>query len=97
MDLIDWSTLVITEQPLSMGLLEEVFIDIVRNPETSMMFSEIKSYPCHTQAVERAVKILTEASATVCGNENRDGVTGAKLKSREMMPSFGSKQDYKSN
>ncbi|KAG5879013.1 hypothetical protein JTB14_038360 [Gonioctena quinquepunctata] len=97
MDLIDWSTLVITEPPLTIGLPVEVFIDIVKNPDTSMMFSEIKSYPCHTQAVERAVKIVTEASATVCDNENRDGVIGAKLESREMMPYFGSKQDYKSN
>ncbi|KAG5881012.1 hypothetical protein JTB14_015099 [Gonioctena quinquepunctata] len=89
MDLIDWSTLVITELLSPMVLPVEVFIEIVKNPDTSMIFSEIKSYPCHTQAVERAVKIVTEASATVCGNENRDGVIGAKLESREMMPSFG--------
>ncbi|KAG5874503.1 hypothetical protein JTB14_025781 [Gonioctena quinquepunctata] len=68
MDLIDWSTLVITEPPLTMGLPVEVLINIVENPDTSMLFSEIKSYPCHTQAVERAVKIVTEASATVCGS-----------------------------
>ncbi|KAG5894025.1 hypothetical protein JTB14_018130 [Gonioctena quinquepunctata] len=73
MDLIDWSTLVITEPPLTMGLPVEVLIEIVKNPDTSMLFSGIKSYPCHTQAVERAVKIVTEASATVCASENRDG------------------------
>ncbi|KAG5899218.1 hypothetical protein JTB14_034476 [Gonioctena quinquepunctata] len=97
MDLIDWSTLVITEPPLTMGLPVEVLIDIVKNPDTSMLFSEIKSYRCHTQAVERAVKIVTEASATVCGSENRDGVMRAKLESRGIIPPFGSKQDYKLN
>ncbi|KAG5896174.1 hypothetical protein JTB14_016949 [Gonioctena quinquepunctata] len=80
-----------------MGLPVEVLIDIVENPDTSMLFSEIKSYPCHTQAVERAVKIVTEASAAVCGSENRDGVMRAKLESRGIIPSFGSKQDYKLN
>ncbi|KAG5897596.1 hypothetical protein JTB14_019544 [Gonioctena quinquepunctata] len=95
MDLIDWSTLVITEPPLTMGYPVEVLIDIVKNPDTSMLFSEIKSYPCHTQAVERDVKIVTDASATVCGSGNRDGVMRAKLESRGIIPSFGSKQDYK--
>ncbi|KAG5871220.1 hypothetical protein JTB14_005755 [Gonioctena quinquepunctata] len=94
MDLIGWSTLVITEPPSTMKLLVEVLIDIVQNPDTSMVFSEIKSYPFHTQAVERAVKIVTEAPATVCGSENRDGIIRAKLESREIIPSFGSKQDY---
>ncbi|KAB0805378.1 hypothetical protein PPYR_02348 [Photinus pyralis] len=97
-DLIDWSwgTLVINEPPLTIGLSEAVLLnDFVKNPGTSMRFSEIKSYPCHTQAVERAVKIVTEASGTVCGSDNRDGVIRAKLESRKIMPSFGSKQDYK--
>ncbi|KAG5872865.1 hypothetical protein JTB14_003982 [Gonioctena quinquepunctata] len=97
MDLIDWSTLVITEPPPTMGLPVEVLIDIVRNPDTPMVFSEIKSYPCHTIVVERAVKIVTGASATVSGSENRDGVIRAKLESREIIPSSGSKQDYKLN
>ncbi|VEN43556.1 unnamed protein product, partial [Callosobruchus maculatus] len=95
MDLIDWSTSVITEPPLTMGLSGEVLNDIVKNPATSILSSEIKSYPCHTQAVERAVKIVTEASAAVCGGDNRDGMIRAKLESRGIMPSFGSKQDYK--
>ncbi|CAH1099116.1 unnamed protein product [Psylliodes chrysocephalus] len=85
------------EPPLTMGLPEEVLNDIVKNPATSMLFSEIKSYPCHTQAVEWAVKIVTEASAAVCGGDNRDGVIRAKLESHRIMPSFGSKQDYKLN
>ncbi|KAG5873660.1 hypothetical protein JTB14_021730 [Gonioctena quinquepunctata] len=97
MDLIDWSTLVITEPPPTMGLPVEVLIDIVKNPDTSMVFSEIKSYPCHTVVVERAVKIVKGASATVSSSENRDGVIRAKLELREIIPSFGSKQDYKLN
>ncbi|CAH1099833.1 unnamed protein product [Psylliodes chrysocephalus] len=49
MDLIDWSTSVITEPPLTMELPEEVLNDILKNPASSMLFSEIKSYLCHMQ------------------------------------------------
>ena len=30
-------------------------------------------YKCHTQAVERAVKLVTEAASSVVGEEARDG------------------------
>ena len=30
-------------------------------------------YPCHTQCVERYVKLVTEASEAVYGAENRNG------------------------
>ena len=31
------------------------------------------NYPLHTQSTERAVKLVTEASASVCGFDKRDG------------------------
>ena len=33
---------------------------------------KISKFPCHTQAVERCVKLVTEASAAVC-EKDRDG------------------------
>ncbi|KAF2893076.1 hypothetical protein ILUMI_13097 [Ignelater luminosus] len=38
---------------------------------------EILKFPCHSQAVKRYVKLVTEASVAVCGNDARDG--GADL------------------
>ncbi|KAF2903508.1 hypothetical protein ILUMI_02675 [Ignelater luminosus] len=36
--------------------------------------------PCHTQAVERCIKLVTEASQAVCGDDVRDGFIGVRLK-----------------
>lgn len=52
-------------------------------------------FPCHSQAVERCVKIVTEAALAVSGYEARDGFILGKLKSRSMMPKFNTKKDYK--
>ena len=57
----------------------------------------IPPIPCHTQVVERHIKIVTEASASVIGMVNRDGFILNKLKSRKLMPKFESKQDFKSS
>lgn len=43
-------------------------------------------FPCHTQAVSRAVKLVTEAASMVCGNETRDGFIRAKLHTRKLHP-----------
>ena len=34
---------------------------------------EVNYYPCHTQAIERAVKEVTAAADAVCGADRRDG------------------------
>ncbi|GBM07703.1 Protein SSUH2 [Araneus ventricosus] len=52
-------------------------------------------FPSHTQAVERIVKLVTEASRKRVGPQNRDGFITATLKSRKKMPQFESKKDYK--
>ena len=50
--------------------------------------------PCHSQGVERCVKLVTEASSTVYGRDARDGYIRAVVRSRQCMPSFESKQDF---
>ena len=52
-----------------------------------------ESFPCHTQGAI-CVKLVTEATAAVCGAKNRDGFIGARLRSRELLPTFESKKDY---
>ena len=41
--------------------------------KTDYLELEISRLPCHTQAVERAIKLVTEASVKVSEKEERDG------------------------
>ncbi|KAK4874453.1 hypothetical protein RN001_013813 [Aquatica leii] len=54
----------------------------------------ILKLPCHTQAVERCIRLVTEASSSVCGNEARDGLIRAKLASRSELPKFETKKQF---
>lgn len=54
-----------TDTPISKGVsLDEVQACIKHG--TSLQ-SELLQFPCHTQAIERCVKLITEAAGTVCG------------------------------
>uniref|UniRef100_A0A8D8VVF7 Uncharacterized protein n=1 Tax=Cacopsylla melanoneura TaxID=428564 RepID=A0A8D8VVF7_9HEMI len=50
--------------------------------------------PCHTQAVERHIKLVTEASVAVCSEEARDGFIRARQKSRQAIPTFETKKEF---
>ena len=52
-------------------------------------------FPCHTQAVERCVKLVTEASEAVIGAENRDGWVRKTMLSRATIPRFETMADFK--
>lgn len=58
---------------------------------------EILQYPCHSQAVERCVKLVTEASLKVCGPEARDGFIRSRIASRQALPKFNTKSEFLSN
>ena len=55
---------------------------------------EIKPYKVHTQSVERAVKLVTQASISVYGPEARDGFVKATVLSRRIMPKLNSKKEF---
>ena len=42
-------------------------------------------HPCHNQAVEKHVKLVSEASAAVVGFKNRDGLIRQKIQSRKLI------------
>jgi hypothetical protein len=50
--------------------------------------------PCHTQAVERCIKLVTEASAAVCGTAARDGFIRVRNEARNKMPRFETKNNF---
>ena len=54
----------------------------------------IKPYKVHTQSVERAVKLVTQASISVYGPEARDGLVKATVLSQRIMPKLSSKKDF---
>ena len=49
--------------------------------------------PCHTQAVERGMQLVTEASGLVSRERNRDGLIQTKLSSRNKNPKFEAKKE----
>lgn len=55
---------------------------------------DLKNIPCHSQAVERCVKVVTEASKHVSNESQREGYIIAKLRHRSLMPLLRSKKQF---
>jgi hypothetical protein len=55
---------------------------------------KLLDFPCHSQSVERHVKLVTEAAAAVRGENQRDGYIRVRLLSRKAIPTYSSKQDW---
>ena len=55
---------------------------------------DIPDLPCHSQSVERSVKLVTEASHSVYGFEARHRSILTKLLIRKIRPMFMSKEHY---
>lgn len=92
-DLIDWQSTTVTEPPLLMNLSTEE-LDLIVETGTSDR-KEFK-IPSHTQAVERIVKEVTEASKHVCGFKERDGFIRSRLLDRKYLPKFETKCHFSS-
>ncbi|CAH0381343.1 unnamed protein product [Bemisia tabaci] len=78
-ELIDWNKVTITLPPILSHLTEEDLKALILHPVQKMTL-----FPCHTQAVERGVKLVTEASAAVCDAESRDGFIRARIFARKL-------------
>ena len=57
----------------------------------------IAEFPSHTQSVERAVKLVTEASTIVYSFDNRHKTILTKILSRKLRPNVASKCSYTNN
>ena len=51
-------------------------------------------FPAHSQTVERCVKLVSEASSMVCGEEKRHDFINTKILARQLRPDFSSKGKY---
>ena len=60
----------ISKPPVTFNISDEDLLKFIREKVIPRItFSRL---PCHTQAVERCVKMIIEASTAVCGAERRD-------------------------
>ena len=96
-DMIKWTDITITEPPMTKHITDEdlkKYISEAREPSCQMQSIDFPRFPCHTQAVERVIKLVTESSLSVCGPEARDGFVKAKIASQKMMPKFETKKHF---
>lgn len=90
-DLIVWQAVAVTEPQITRKFsTEDLRKMIAEIPEEINIFK----LPCHIQAVERCVKLVTEASLAVCGSDARDGFIRNRISGRQILPKFESKSDY---
>ena len=74
--MIDWAIKNATEPPLTFNLLNRSLMKYVNEISTPNI--ELENYPCHTQAVETCIKLVSEASERVCGLTKRDGLSSGR-------------------
>ena len=91
-DLLTWQDIDRQAPPLMNNISDEQIRGFVNNSEDMVV---LLNFPCHTQAVERCVKLVTESSAAVCGQQQRDGFIRSRIKSRKIMKTFNTKCDYR--
>ena len=87
-DLIDWEAECLSEPPLTRNKTEAEILSFKETP------FDVPKYPCHTQAVERAIRLVSEASAAVVGKEARDGFIRQRIEARKELPTFKTKRDF---
>ena len=87
-DMISWCGR-ITEPPVTKDLSDSEITSARDQP------LELPGFPCHSQSVERCVKLVTEASQSVCGYENRHALIVSRQSARKARKEFNTKDDYR--
>ena len=85
--LIDWESLQLTEPPLTYDLTNDDLDKIIEEPLT------LPPYRSHTQSVERAVKLVTDASGKVYGLAAAQGYIRSKISSRQLYKKCDTKKE----
>ena len=81
------------DPPLLKAVTDEEVNHLAENPLPAKY--ELPPVPCHSQAVERHVKLVSQASKKASSAEQVYGIVRATLLSRQKMPTFDSKREYK--
>ena len=69
--MVDCTDLVITEPPVIKTMIDANLPQFIAMQVTPTVF--FPKFSCHTQAVERVVKLITEAFKAVYGQKSGDG------------------------
>ncbi|KAK3925304.1 Tetratricopeptide repeat protein 30-like protein [Frankliniella fusca] len=95
-DMIKWdqTDVSLTLPPVLMHIPEDELTCKLSMADGLVPDWEFTSFPCHTVAVERTVKLVTEVSKRVIGPDARDRQIRSTLLSRKAVSSFGSKKDF---
>ncbi|GBM61136.1 hypothetical protein AVEN_26737-1 [Araneus ventricosus] len=96
-DLIFWQAFYVTEPPVLRQISSHELLRMIQDdvPIDGWDFIKFPSQFSLTQAVEKIVKLVTEAYRKRVGPQNRDRFIRATLESRKQMSQFESKTDYK--
>ena len=81
-----------TAPPLIFNLFNQFLMEFVN--EISAPIIKLEIHLCHTQAVERCIKLVSKVSEKVCGLTKRDVFIRTRLSSKRSMPSFETKGQY---
>ncbi|GBM51386.1 hypothetical protein AVEN_168772-1 [Araneus ventricosus] len=92
--MIHWNTITLSPPPLLRRFSNHEIWSKVQSGGTAAEWNFDK-FPCHTQAIEQCVKLVTQASQKAVGSTSRDGFIRTTLLSRSSMPSFSSKCYFK--
>ena len=84
-DLISWDD---SHEPV--GTCHMTRDELLRLKDSPMLVDKLY---VHTQAIERAVKEVREASGEIFGFEKRDGFIRARADNRKLVPKLTSKKD----
>ena len=84
--MINWHIIQLTEPPSTKRLANDEIKALINSKEKPLMIPE---FPCHTQAVERTIKLVTDALQGF-----RDGFMRVEIEGRKLLPSFEYKRDY---
>ncbi|GBM10981.1 hypothetical protein AVEN_1318-1 [Araneus ventricosus] len=93
-DLIDWQACNVTPPKVLKHISSHELLKMIQDDVPMDGWDFIK-FRLNTQAVERIVKLITEASRKRVGPQNRDGFIRATLESRKQMSQSESKKDCK--
>ena len=76
-EIIDWEKETLTEPPLTYCLTDDELMHIAEEP------LNVPPYRSHTQSVERAIRLVTNASTQVYGIDSVRGLIKSKVSSRQ--------------
>ncbi|GBM29438.1 hypothetical protein AVEN_189654-1 [Araneus ventricosus] len=92
--MIPWHTVTLSTPPWLRRFTNQEIWSKVQSRGTAAEWNSDK-FPCHIQAMERCVKLVTEASQKIVCSNSRDGFIRTTLFSRSSLLSFSSKSYFK--